>query len=121
MKELMILGTFHMESNSDIRNTLGTEKLEQMHDETDLLVEKLSAFKPTKIFVEIEKQDQPELNKTYEMFLENKVDSSNEVVKIAFPLAKKNGANIAAIDWMEQGAAIRGCSDVVDELDKYPE
>lgn len=122
MKKLMILGTFHMESKADRINTENTEMLHQtqFQEEFEKIADKLAEYKPTKIFVEIEKTEQPSLDRAYEAYQADKVDSTGELYQIAFRLAKKTGTKVYAIDWMERGAAIRPMSDVFDYMEQEP-
>ena len=122
MKKLMILGTFHMESKADLINTENTEMLQhtRFQEEFEIITDKLAEYNPTKIFVEIEKTQQQSLDKAYEAYLAGKVKSTGELYQIAFRLAKKTGTKVYAIDWMEQGAAIRPISDVFDYMDQEP-
>ena len=122
MKKIMILGTFHMESKADLINTENTEMLHQtqFQEELEKIVDKLVEYKPTKIFVEIEKTEQQSLDRAYEAYLADKVKSTGEVYQIAFRLAKKTGTKVYAIDWMERGAAIRPMSDVFDYMNQEP-
>ena len=115
----MILGTFHMKSQNDIHNLKDTNRITSMQDELSIIVEKLSKYKPTKIFVEFEKKNQDKLDNYYRRYLEDKLLSTNEIVQIAFPLAKKLNCPVIAIDWMERGAAERACGDVINEMSKY--
>lgn len=94
----MILGTFHMESQNDIHNLKDTNRITSMQDELSIIVEKLSKYKPTKIFVEFEKKNQDKLDNYYRRYLEDKLLSTNEIVQIAFPLAKKLNCPVIAID-----------------------
>jgi len=120
MKQLMILGTFHMESQLDVTKTEHMELLHEMGDEINLLVEKIAQYQPTKIFVEIPKTQQKPLDLAYQRFLAGEASSSSEVVKVAFPLAQRAKSPIYAVDWMEWGAGVRDCGDVMEELEKDP-
>ncbi len=120
MKELMILGGFHFEGTYDAKQTEGKDKLEEMQGEIDELIEKMAKFKPTKVFVEVEKTRQNELDQWWGMYQEGKLKSQkNEVFKVAFPIAEKCGSKLLAIDWMEQGAATIPCGEAMAELEKY--
>ncbi len=121
MKKIMILGTFHMVSEEDIEKVSDKERLENMDEEFEKLIAAISGYAPNKVFVEYERDFQERLDKAFENFKKNGGRSMNEVVKIAFPVAQRCDSKVLAVDWMEQGAAIRPCSDVIDALDTEPE
>ena len=117
MNKIMILGTFHMQAKNDMVNFQGTDKINEYEEEIIQLVEALAEFKPTQIAVEWCKSEQSSLDTTYLEYLANGSDSPDEVSQIAFRLAKNLGhEKVHAIDWMERGAAERGCGDVYEYL-----
>ncbi len=121
MKEIMVLGTFHMESNADVVNVQNKELLDGMDAEFKLLSEKLAEFNPNKLFVEMERDYQHQLEKAFEKYKSDRKTSRNEIFKIAFPVAKTCNAKVLAVDWMEQGAAVRSCGDVMEALENEPD
>lgn len=121
MKKLMILGTFHMASQADIKNFSGTNRIPEFDGELDKIAERLASYKPTKIFVEWEKAYQHELDDMYRTFLEKGAQSNGEITQIAFRLGKKTGADkIYAIDWMDAGVATHGCDEVITRMAEDP-
>ena len=120
MKQLMILGTFHMESQEDVHNLEGFSASEH-EAELEALTDRLAEYKPTKIFVEWPKSMQERLDRGYGLWNDGKLKNSDERMQIGFRLAKKADCGVYAIDWMEQGAATRGCGDVIEYMDKEPE
>ncbi|MCR5585412.1 MAG: hypothetical protein K6F63_08285 [Lachnospiraceae bacterium] len=121
MKEIMVLGTFHMESDADVVNVQNKEMLEEMDSEFEKLNGNLAKFKPNKFFVELERDYQADLEKAFEKYKSNGKTAQNEIFKIAFPVAKACDAKVIAVDWMEQGAAVRSCGDVMDALWTEPD
>lgn len=115
MKKIMILGTFHMEAKNDRINFEGTDSINEHEDEIIRLVNALAEYKPTKIAVEWCKSEQSSLDAVYSDYITNGSNSPNEIEQIAFRLAKNLGhEKVHAIDWMERGAAERGCGDVYE-------
>lgn len=68
-----------------------------------MTVDKLVAFNPTKIAVEIEKVHNEKLNISYQDYKKNAFDLTvNEVHQLGFKTGKKlNLETISAVDWME--------------------
>ena len=115
MKQIMVLGTFHMNSQLDVHSFHQQELLAERESEIAELVDRLSQFRPTKIAVEIDRKYQPELDAAYRRYPEPDSDAWGEVSQIGFCLAKRLGLErLEAVDWMEQGAATKGCSEVLD-------
>ena len=117
MNKIMILGTFHMEAKNDRVNFQGTDRINEYEAEIIQLVNALAEYKPTRIAVEWCKSEQDSLDAAYLNYIANGSASPNEVDQIAFRLAKNLGhEKVHAIDWMERGAAERGCGDVYEYL-----
>ncbi|UFT98399.1 DUF5694 domain-containing protein [Radiobacillus kanasensis] len=88
--EVILLGTFHFEQDEEI--------VKQKEDEIIELVEYLSIFKPTKIALEWERDEQNALNKLYKESTEKA--SVDEIQQIGFRLAKKLlHEDVYAINW----------------------
>ena len=82
-REVMVLGTFHF--NKDVLNA---ESQESIHS----LVEALTSYQPTKIFVEWELDLFEKTNERYREFLQDSLsldDLHNEVFQLGFRLAKQ--------------------------------
>lgn len=121
MKELMILGTFHFESQADATHLSAAqrEQLAARRDEIGQIAEKLAAYRPTKLFVECEKTRQDALDKRYRAYLTGGCNARNdEVAQIGFRVARQNGIVPTAIDWMELGAATRPYGEVAERLEQ---
>lgn len=118
MKTLTILGTFHMESQNDAHNLNDTERIYEFEAEFKNLISKLARFAPTKIFVEAEKTQQALLEKQFNDYLAGNHQSTNEIVQLAFPLAKQTGAKLLAVDWMEAGVGLVGYGQVAQRLEE---
>lgn len=117
MNKIMILGTFHMQAQNDVKNFQQSDRIAEHESEICKIVEALAKFNPTKIAVECGKCYQNALDERYESYLSFGSDSPNEITQIAFRLAKLlDLKRVNAIDWMEQGAAERGCGDVLEYL-----
>ncbi|MCR5153844.1 MAG: hypothetical protein K6B75_03250, partial [Lachnospiraceae bacterium] len=101
MKKIMIIATFHMDTDADMVNTENTHLLDEMDEE-------------------FEREYNDELEKGFEKFKINGGKSKNEIVKIAFPVAKRCDAKVYGVDWMEQGAATRPYSEIDEGLDREP-
>ena len=99
-KEALLLGTFHYNNPGsdvvkndvlDVMNTDGQKQLEQ-------LANKIVNYKPTKIFVEWDIQDQENLDKLYQKYLDGTYFDDetlsdfyrkNEIFQLGFRVAKK--------------------------------
>ena len=123
MNKIMILGTFHMQAQNDKTNFKETNKIHEHEAEIIRLVDAIAEFKPTQIAVEYSKSEQDALDAAYLKYLTNGSKSTNEIVQVAFRLAKKLGLEkVNAVDWMERGAAERPFGDVDEYLHtKQPE
>jgi len=100
----MILGSFHFQGSLDVVQT-ETEILmyKEKQQEINVVVKKLSEFNPTKVAVEVEKQNNRTLTDNYHDYIKNKFDLTvNEIHQLGFKLSKRlNLENIFGIDWME--------------------
>jgi len=117
MNQIMVLGTFHMQSKNDIKNFQQTDKVLNLENEIIQLVDAIAAFNPTHIAVEQRKTRQSQLDVEYSDYLASGSNDPDEIVQIGFRLAKKLGLEqVHAVDWMELGAAQHGCGEVIDYL-----
>ncbi|ALC88906.1 hypothetical protein AM500_03145 [Bacillus sp. FJAT-18017] len=101
--KILIVGTFHMGSTPDmmqsgLENFLSPKRQAEISD----VIAKLKKFEPNKIAVEIVKDNEAELNKSYQDFLNNTFELKvNEVHQIGFRLnAELKNNKLFAIDWM---------------------
>lgn len=100
---ILIVGTFHMGSTPDLIQTevddilLSERQLEIQH-----VVEKLKAFQPNKIAVEVDRKNHVELNKAYQQYADRSFQLPiNEVYQIGFRLnAAMSNKEIYPVDWM---------------------
>lgn len=91
--EIILVGTFHFEHQQEIL----TDKELEIKE----LVNHLASFKPTKIAVEWERNNQEELSENYAKH--NQVYAMDEIEQIGFRLAEElNHKEIFAINWAGQ-------------------
>jgi hypothetical protein len=102
---LVILGTYHMGTpgnnvvNGKVDDITSPERQKQLA----VLVEKLGKFKPTKIVVECDLEDDAKTQETYERYLAGTYQlSKNETNQIGFRLAKESGLKkVYCVDWSD--------------------
>lgn len=112
MAQLMVLGTFHMESQQDLHSLANPDRIFEMRQELDEAVAALAVYQPTKVFVEWERTDQSGLETYIDQLVKGERQSTNEIAQLAYPLAKLSGAPLLAIDWMEAGQGLYGFGQV---------
>lgn len=111
-KEIILVGTFHLEQAADI--------IARKEAEINELVEHLSRFKPTKIALEWEAEKDPELNELYSECRWN--DSMDEIQQIGFRLARQAGHDkVYAVNW--EGGITEGDMVALNTTiqDSYPD
>ncbi len=95
LSKILCLGVFHFNfPNLDFQQISDSDKIDvfekKHHDEIIQIVEKIADFKPTAIAIEYPSQNQDELNKTYNKYLNNEYKlTRDEHEQIGFRLAKK--------------------------------
>ena len=95
--EVLTLGTFHFSfGNHDVKKTEKKDQIDVLdpkyQEELALLVEKINAFKPTKIVVEAQPRWQTTYDSLYQAYLAGNHElSRNEVQQVGFRLAKLAG------------------------------
>jgi hypothetical protein len=102
---VMILGTYHMGTpgnnvvNGKVDDITAPERQKQIVE----LVEKLKKFKPTKIVVELDLEDDAKTQQLYEKYLSGNYQlSKNETNQIGFRLAKELGhKKVYCVDWSD--------------------
>lgn len=102
--QIMVLGTFHFQGSGDvIQSSAGNLMTAEKQQEINSVVDKLVAFNPTQIAVEVEKIHNEKLNKSYQDYKNDSFDLTvNEVHQLGFKTGKKlNLETISAVDWME--------------------
>lgn len=98
----LLLGTWHMGYTSDANKSSYDASLPQRQVEiNELAVQLAQEFKPTKIFVEVNPEQQQEMEKQYQAYLKNPDSLSSyygEVGLLAFQIARESGATLVAND-----------------------
>jgi hypothetical protein len=102
---LVVLGTYHMGTpgnnvvNGKVDDVTSPERQKQIVE----LVEKLKEFKPTKIVVECDLEDDAKTKEIYERYLSGSYQlSKNETNQIGFRLAKAVGhKKVYCVDWSD--------------------
>ena len=102
---LVILGTYHMGNpgnnvvNGKVDDVASPERQKQIVK----LIERLEKFKPTKIVVECDLEDDAKTQETYERYLAGSYQlSKNETNQIGFRLAKESGLKkVYCVDWSD--------------------
>ena len=102
---LVILGTYHMGTpgnnvvNPEVADVSTPERQKQIVE----LVEKLKKFKPTKIVVECDLEDDAKTQEIYNKYLSGSYQlSKNETDQIGFRLAKESGhKKVYCVDWSD--------------------
>ena len=102
---LVVLGTYHMGTpgnnvvNPKVNDVAAPERQKQIVE----LVEKLKKFKPTKIVVEIDSEDDAKTQEIYNKYLSGNYQlTKNETNQIGFRLAKELGhKKVYCVDWSE--------------------
>lgn len=106
--EVLLLGTFHFanfnpENNGDIVDIKIRDILnETEQNELELISDKIKAFNPDKIFVEVMYNNQNKLDSIYTSFSTNDYskEKRNELIQLAFRTAKKlNHKKLYAMDY----------------------
>lgn len=112
--KVLILGMFHLNAinNGDAAQLSDDKRLFKDKDFQDLILI-LKQYSPTKIVVEMDKNQQERLHNTYQTYLNGKYKlQQHEMDQIAFRIAKAcNHKTIFAVDW-------NGASDTVPNLDE---
>lgn len=110
-KEVLLIGTFHYNNpGADVAKTKSFDILnEDSQAELEKISSKITAYSPTKIFVEWPYDEQNELDSLYQVYLDGTYfdnDSlsdfylKNEIFQLAFRVAKQNNLHkVYAIDY----------------------
>jgi hypothetical protein len=102
---LVILGTYHMGTpgnnvvNPKVADVASPERQKQIVE----LVERLKRFKPTKIVVEVDSEDDAKTQQAYDKYLSGQYQlTRNETNQIGFRLAKESGhKKVYCVDWSD--------------------
>lgn len=102
---LVILGTYHMGTpgnnvvNGKVDDVTSPERQKQLVE----LVGRLKRFRPTKIVVEVDAEDDAKTQEAYDKYLSGRYQlSKNETNQIGFRLAKELGhKKVYCVDWSE--------------------
>jgi len=100
---LMILGSQHLgaQGNNIVKAKVFDVLAPERQKQIAALIEKLKKFKPTKIVVEIDTEDEAKANELYDKYLAGNYQlTKNETNQIGFRLAKELGhKKIYCVDW----------------------
>lgn len=103
--KLVVLGTYHMGTpgNNVVNGKVDDVSSPQRQRQIVQLVEELKSFKPSKIVVECDLEDDAKTYETYERYLSGKYQlSKNETNQIGFRLAKELGhKKVYCVDWSD--------------------
>lgn len=102
---LVILGTYHMGTpgnnvvNPKVNDVTTPERQKQIIE----LIEKLKKFRPTKIVLEIDSEDDAKTQEAYDKYLAGQYQlTKNETNQIGFRLAKELGhKKVYCVDWSD--------------------
>ena len=106
--KVMVLGTYHFAEHGshlielEAKNILSSKKQKELID----VIHSISKYKPTKIAVEVNYENDQRLSELYKSYLNNNqfekneiISEGNEVYQLSFPIAKKFGhKKIYAVD-----------------------
>ncbi|WP_079707781.1 DUF5694 domain-containing protein [Paraliobacillus ryukyuensis] len=114
--KVMILGTFHMRSTPDLHrasldNLLSPERQQEIQE----VVDGIKQFKPTKIALEVTKDQDHTLNEAYQSYRNGQLDLEvDETHQFGFQAAVAlNHTKVYAVDWMEN-VGNKGIGEVVE-------
>lgn len=102
---LVVLGTYHMGTpgNNLVNGKVDEISSPERQKQVVQLVEKLRAFKPTKIVVECDLEDDAKMQEKYDQYLAGSYQlSKNETNQIGFRVAKGVGLpKVYCVDWSD--------------------
>lgn len=102
---LVILGTYHMGTpgNNVVNPKVNDVTTPERQQQIVALVEKLKKFKPTKIVLEIDSEDDAKTQEIYDKYLSGNYQlTKNETNQIGFRLAKELGhKKVYCVDWSD--------------------
>lgn len=102
---LVVLGTYHMGTpgNNVVNGKVDDVATPERQKQLVQLVGKLKQFKPTKIVVECDLEDDAKTQETYNRYLSGSYQlSKNETNQIGFRLAKESGhKKVYCVDWSD--------------------
>ncbi len=114
--KVMVLGTFHMRYTADMfRLDVGDIGLAERQREIRQVVERVKAFKPTKMAFEVVKSENERLNEEYQSYQRGEFELGvDEVYQFGFRIAEElEHDQVYAVDWMES-VGNRGIGQVYD-------
>jgi hypothetical protein len=102
---LVVLGTYHMgtSGNNVVNGKVDDVSTPERQKQLVQLVERLKQFKPTKIVVECDLEDDAKTQEIYNRYLSGSYQlSKNETNQIGFRLAKESGhKKVYCVDWSD--------------------
>lgn len=115
--KVLLVGTFHMRQTPDMHHTEVDNLLSQTRqEEIREVVERLKAFNPTKVALEIVTEKDEAINNTYKAYIDGQFQlEAREEQQLGFRIASELGhERVYPIDWMEVGAATRAYGEVYE-------
>jgi hypothetical protein len=102
---LVVLGTYHMGTpgNNVVNPKVADITTAERQKQITQLIEKLKKFKPTKIVLECDLEDDAKIQSNYDKYLSGQYQlSKNETNQIGFRLAKESGhKKVYCVDWSD--------------------
>lgn len=114
---VLLLGTFHMRPTADMYSMKVDDLLSDTRQQEIMeVVERIKAFKPTKIALEAETKKNDAINQQYLLYRSGKFELQvNEIHQLGFRLAADLAhERLFCIDWMEKGAGTKGAGEVYE-------
>jgi hypothetical protein len=102
--KVLIVGTFHMKATPDLyKAEIDNLLSEKRQSELEHVVNSIKRFNPTKVAVEVVKENNDKLNEDYSNFINENVELEvDEVHQLGFRIAAQlSHKEIYAIDWMD--------------------
>ena len=114
--KVFVLGTYHMKPTEDTVKMGEMELLPERKQKIRELIEKLKAFQPTKVAVEVVVKEQERLDQEYRKFTDGDwALPINEIYQVGFRLAKEmSHQKVHAIDWMDPLPGQRSVGEVLE-------
>ncbi|MBM0066814.1 DUF5694 domain-containing protein [Alkalicoccobacillus gibsonii] len=116
--KVLVLGSYHLNEVNSIGMDAEDGKILVPDREKELmeLLQKMEAFQPTKVAVEVEVKRQEEIDREYQTYLSgNWKLPLNEIHQVGFRLAKSmNHQHVFAVDWMGSVPEQKSLGDILD-------
>lgn len=115
--KVLLVGTFHMRQTPDMHHTEVDNLLSKTRQkEICEVVDRLKAFNPTKVALEIVTEKDEAINNTYKAYIDGQFQlEAREEQQLGFRIASELGhERVYPIDWMEVGVATRAYGEVYE-------